>query len=115
MNGQRRFRRASPHNVDYRLLSSRAIHRGERYDRSMHRIVEALKKLGAIVILGAVAVVAAPQQLEPSKIDVDRLGPQVGEIVPQFRLPDQHGRVWTRESIMGPRGAMLVFVRSAEW
>ena len=27
----------------------------------------------------------------------------------------QAGRVWTRESIMGPRGAMLVFYRSADW
>ena len=55
------------------------------------------------------------QTLEPSKIDVSKLGPQVGEIVPDFSLTDQDGQTWTREAIMGPKGAMLVFVRSADW
>jgi hypothetical protein len=49
------------------------------------------------------------------KIDVSRLGPQVGQMVPDFRLQDAHGKVWTRDSIMGPNGAMLVFSRSADW
>ena len=43
------------------------------------------------------------------------LGPQVGQPVPDFSLTDQTGKTWTRESIMGPRGAMLVFFRSADW
>jgi len=55
------------------------------------------------------------QDLEPSQIDVSVLGPQVGDIVPDFRLPDQNGEIWTRESIMGENGAMLVFIRSADW
>ena len=55
------------------------------------------------------------QELEPSKIDVSALGPQVGEIVPDFRLVDQNGETRTRDSIMGREGAMLVFVRSADW
>ena len=50
-----------------------------------------------------------------TKIDVSKLGPQVGERVPDFSLPDQNGEISTRESIMGPNGAMLVFVRSADW
>jgi peroxiredoxin len=48
-------------------------------------------------------------------IDLAKLGPQVGERVPDFRLFDQTGRERTLQSIMGRRGAMLVFVRSAEW
>jgi hypothetical protein len=48
-------------------------------------------------------------------IDVARLGPQVGEQVPDFTLKDQNGKSWTRQSILGPRGAMLVFFRSADW
>ena len=48
-------------------------------------------------------------------VDVSKLGPQVGQRVPDFSLPDQTGRVRTLESIMGPRGAMLVFLRSADW
>jgi hypothetical protein len=50
-----------------------------------------------------------------TRVDVSRLGPQVGERVPDFSLPDQTGRVRNLQSIMGPRGAMLVFLRSADW
>ncbi len=48
-------------------------------------------------------------------IDVAALGPQVGERVPDFSLPDQNGRVRTLESIAGRNGAMLLFHRSADW
>ena len=50
-----------------------------------------------------------------TRIDVSELGPQVGERVPDFSLQDQNGKTWTRQSIMGSQGAMLVFVRSANW
>ena len=49
------------------------------------------------------------------KIDVSKLGPQVGERVPDFSLKDQNGKLWALQSIMGPKGAMLVFERSADW
>jgi hypothetical protein len=49
------------------------------------------------------------------KIDVSKLGPQVGERVPDFSLEDQNGKTWTLQSVMGPKGAMLVFHRSADW
>ena len=49
------------------------------------------------------------------KIDVSKLGPQVGDRPPEFSLKDQFGKTQTIESIMGPKGAMLVFVRSADW
>ena len=48
-------------------------------------------------------------------IDVASLGPQVGEQVPAFSLPDQNGRVQTLGSILGPKGAILLFHRSADW
>lgn len=51
----------------------------------------------------------------PARIDVSKLGPQVGERVPDFSLQDQAGKTWTLQSIMGPKGAMLVFYRSADW
>jgi hypothetical protein len=66
-------------------------------------------KLSVALLLG----VAAFAQTE--KIDVSKLGPQVGAKVPEFRLSDQNGNVQTLESIMGSRGAMLVFFRSADW
>ena len=56
---------------------------------------------------------AASQSRTP--IDVASLGPQVGEQVPSFSLPDQNGRVRTLESILGRNGAMLLFHRSADW
>ncbi len=49
------------------------------------------------------------------EIDVASLGPQVGEQIPEFALPDQNGTVQTLESIMGEEGAMIVFHRSADW
>ena len=48
-------------------------------------------------------------------IEVAALGPQVGEQVPDFSLPDQNGRVRTLESILKRNGAMLLFHRSANW
>lgn len=51
----------------------------------------------------------------PRRLAVDRLGPQVGARVPAFSLPDQGGRQRTLASLMGPRGLMLVFSRSADW
>ena len=60
---------------------------------------------------------AGGQSGEPVRqaIDVSTLGPQVGEQVPDFSLTDQTGRTRDLPSIMGPRGAMVVFVRSADW
>jgi hypothetical protein len=48
-------------------------------------------------------------------IDVEALGPQVGEQVPGFSLPDQNGQVLTLDSVLGPNGAILMFHRSANW
>lgn len=60
---------------------------------------------------------ARPQTAVPARtpIDVTRVGPQVGQQVPDFSLIDQSGKTWTRQSIMGARGAMIVFFRSADW
>lgn len=59
---------------------------------------------------------AATAQAGPrDKVEVSKLGPQVGQRVPDFSLTDQSGKTWTLQSIMGPQGAMLVFYRSADW
>jgi hypothetical protein len=71
----------------------------------------------ALVMLGSL-LIQAPALAQPApgqKIDVQKLGPQASERVPDFSLPDQNGKIWTQQSIMGPKGAMLVFVRSADW
>jgi hypothetical protein len=67
------------------------------------------------ITLVTLPTLSVTQTLEPSQIDVSTLGPQVGEIVPDFALPDQYGAIQTRASILGANGAMLVFIRSADW
>lgn len=44
-----------------------------------------------------------------------RHGPDIGERIPPFQAPDQHGRMQSFESVRGPNGAFIVFVRSADW
>jgi peroxiredoxin len=48
-------------------------------------------------------------------IDVQTLGPQVGTKVPDFSLKDQQGVLHSLRSVMGPKGVVLVFFRSADW
>jgi len=55
---------------------------------------------------------ATPQPAPP---DVQKLGPQVGTVVPDFTLRDQNGQSRTLASLSGPKGLMLVFYRSADW
>lgn len=66
----------------------------------------------AALLLGF-STLAAAQNREA--IDVASLGPQIGERVPDFSLPDQNGQIHGLDSIMGPNGVMLVFFRSADW
>ena len=65
-----------------------------------------------IVALGGSSAGQAPAVSAP---DVQKLGPQVGATVPAFSLRDQTGRTQTLQSVMGPKGAILVFFRSADW
>lgn len=73
--------------------------------------------LSAIALAALLGQPSAAQQAAAARtpIDVAKLGPQVGQQVPDFSLKDQTGKTWTRQSILGPRGAMLVFFRSADW
>ena len=68
--------------------------------------------IATVVVLLAHAPASAQER---ESIDVSSLGPQVGEKIPVFALPDQYGRIRNLDSIMGERGAMLVFHRSADW
>jgi len=70
-------------------------------------------QLASLLAAALLPFCAAAQS--PSRIDLSKLGPQVGERVPDFSLTDQNGKTATLESIMGPKGAMLVFFRSADW
>ena len=76
-----------------------------------------LTVLPAALALFVVTLGAGPQPSQPMRqaIDVARLGPQVGERVPDFSAQDQASHKQTLKSIMGRKGVMLVFFRSADW
>jgi hypothetical protein len=44
-----------------------------------------------------------------------RTGPEIGEKVPDFTLPDQHGESRALADLIGSNGLLLVFSRSADW
>jgi len=60
-----------------------------------------------VAIAGVMAIAQTP--------DPQTLGPKVGERVPDFSLPDQTGVTRSLNSVLGPKGAVLVFFRSADW
>jgi hypothetical protein len=69
-----------------------------------------------ILWCSAAAVIVAQSAAAPQQTGVaDRLGPAVGERVPDFKGVDQFGREHSLQSILGPQGAMIVFYRSADW
>jgi cytochrome oxidase Cu insertion factor (SCO1/SenC/PrrC family) len=86
--------------------------------------VSRLPTLSAVALASVLTIIllrlsahAALQQASPQPTlpDVQKLGPQVGTRVPEFTLPDQKGESRTLASLMGPKGLMLVFYRSADW
>ena len=50
-----------------------------------------------------------------SQNDDLKTGPDVGQRVPDFKLPDQYGKLRSLNDLMGPKGLLLVFYRSANW
>ena len=72
----------------------------------MRRIACAVSVCGMLLCAG----IAGAQPIDPQT-----LGPKVGERVPDFSLPDQRGVTRTLQSTFGPKGAVLVFFRSADW
>jgi hypothetical protein len=64
------------------------------------------------VLVAAASVLAAQA---PPAVDTSKIGPQVGAVAPAFSGTDQFGQPQTLATAMGPKGAMLVFFRSADW
>ena len=75
--------------------------------------MRAFSHFAALVFLTVASGSTIAQDREP--VDVDALGPQVGDIVPDFELRDQHGQLQTLESVRGPNGSLILFYRSADW
>lgn len=66
-------------------------------------------------ILAVVLGVIGLSGQAPPAADTSKIGPQVGAVVPAFSGTDQFGKPHSLASVMGPKGAMLVFFRSADW
>jgi hypothetical protein len=67
--------------------------------------------LAAAVFAVVTLVVSSAQTV----VDTSAIGPRVGAAVPVFEGVDQFGKTRTLSSVLGPKGAMLVFFRSADW
>lgn len=67
-----------------------------------------------ILLAAALAALAAAQQ-SPVRVPVEERGLKAGESVPAFSLHDQLDTERTLASLTGPKGLVLLFVRSADW
>ncbi len=74
-----------------------------------------------VVLAFAMLAIGVGEAREPqagaatTKVDLERLGPKIGTRLPGFTLRDQHGAPHALESLLGPKGALIVFFRSADW
>ena len=69
----------------------------------------------ALLALGVGQAREAQSGNPATKVDVERVGLQVGASLPDFTLRDQHGESRSLRSLLGPKGAVIVFFRSADW
>ena len=44
-----------------------------------------------------------------------KTGPAIGETIPEFEAEDQNGKLISFQNIIGPKGAVILFHRSADW
>jgi cytochrome oxidase Cu insertion factor (SCO1/SenC/PrrC family) len=72
-------------------------------------------RLTLVILIASLAVASEAQAPGRTADELGKLGPQVGQPVPDFSLNDQNGVTRSLKSILGPNGAMLVFFRSADW
>lgn len=61
----------------------------------------------ALIFLSACSTLAAQQQ--------GTTGPEIGSTIPSFEAQDQNDHVQSLKNIVGPKGALLVFFKSADY
>lgn len=79
-----------------------------------HFFLSAVFAVATVVALGA----TLDPQLGPGSpppVPVEQRGPAIGEPIPQIDAVDQFGRRHTLATLAGPKGLVLLFVRSADW
>jgi peroxiredoxin len=78
-------------------------------------LIVAFALLAVPVLFAASGQPAEQRGVAKPPVDIERVGPHVGARVPDFKLVDQTGKARTLKSVLGPKGALLVFFRSADW
>jgi hypothetical protein len=69
-----------------------------------------------LILAPAVGFAGRQQSNTPDPmVDVETVGPRVGDALPEFSLRDQGGHMRTLTSLLGSSGAVIVFFRSADW
>ena len=73
-----------------------------------------------ILILASVAYFSCGQVSASTRYEIDpdlgfSTGPSIGEKVPEFSLPDQHGNVRSLDQLLGKNGALIYFFTSASF
>ena len=89
----------------------------------MAKNIRAARGLAAALVLSLFALPALSQPVYSTQFLTDIpmgsrgmiSGPEIGERIPDFEALDQNGDLVSLSDVMGPEGAMVVFVRSADW
>lgn len=63
----------------------------------------------------ALSVVLFAATIAAAQVPGTKTGPEVGQKTPAFEARDQNGKTQTLATLRGPKGLMLLFVRSADW
>ena len=72
-----------------------------------------VSSIATLLLMGQAQTGTSPEpwrELPPTST-----GLGVGEKIPAFQLKDQSGQMRNLDSIVGPKGAAIYFIRSADW
>ena len=100
--------------VTFMVLSSRAEDKSVHEDTTMNN-AELINRILRKMRSGEKIEPAEFQQFVDLQNNDLKTGPAVGTKVPDFALADQNGKQWRVHELMGPKGMLLVFTRSADW
>ena len=87
----------------------------EENDRSNLRKRRSPRRYGIGGLLTALIVLAFGYTFGQTPTSLKEVGPKVGQEIPAFKAMDQFGRQQSLASLIGPKGLVLLFVRSADW
>lgn len=73
-------------------------------------------RTAAALLMAGLAAGQEPRMRPVPDLDKNtKTGPAIGAKIPSFEISDHLGRRQSFESLRGPKGLVLLFVRSADW